>query len=68
MNWQPLVGLLAIIYAILVFWISAKKPEKIWNMGKIQAFIKILGEKGTVVFFYIWGVIFAGLGIWLFTL
>jgi hypothetical protein len=27
-----------------------------------------LGEKGAVIFFLFWGVLFAALGIWLFTL
>lgn len=68
MNYYPLLGLLALAYAGLVVWISIKKPEKIWSMGKIQGFIKVLGEKGTVIFFYVWAAIFAGVGIWLFTL
>jgi hypothetical protein len=69
MNWFPLLGLLALAYAGLVLYLAAaKKPVVIWNMAKIQAFVKVLGEKGTVIFFYVWGVIFLGLGIWLFTL
>lgn len=66
MNIFPLLGLLAFAYAAIVVVIAIKKPEKIWSMGKIQLFIKILGEKGTVIFFYIWAVIFVGLGIWAF--
>ncbi|WP_420631011.1 hypothetical protein [Candidatus Leptofilum sp.] len=69
MNWFPLLGLLALAYAGLVFYLAAaKKPAAIWNMAKIQMFIKVLGEKGTIIFFYVWGVIFLGLAIWLFTL
>jgi len=69
MNWYPLLGLLALAYAALVIYLAAtKKPESLWNMAKIQAFVKVLGEKGTVIFFYIWGLGFAALGIWLFTL
>jgi hypothetical protein len=68
MNWYPLLGLLALVYAGLVVFIALKKPEKIWNMGKIQLFIKVLGEKGTEIFFYVFAVVFLGLGIWLFTL
>ncbi|MCP5101045.1 MAG: hypothetical protein GY943_36305 [Chloroflexi bacterium] len=69
MNWYPLLGLLAFAYAGLVIYLAAtKKPASIWNMAKIQAFIKVLGEKGTIIFFYVWGVAFLGLGIWLFTL
>jgi hypothetical protein len=69
MNWYPLLGLLALAYAALVVVLGAtKKPEVLWNMGKIQAFVKVLGEKGTVIFFYILGAAVAVLGIWLFTL
>jgi hypothetical protein len=68
MNWYPLLGLLALVYAGLVVFIALKKPEKIWNMCKIQLFIKVLGEKGTEIFFYVFAVVFLGLGIWLFTL
>lgn len=67
MNWRPLLGLLSLIYATFVFYVAFKKPTKIWNMGKIQAFVKVLGEKGTVIFFIIWAIGFAILGIWLFT-
>lgn len=69
MNWYPLLGLLALIYAGFVFYLGAtKKPVAIWNMGKIQMFKKVLGEQGTVIFFYVWAVLFIALGIWLFTL
>ncbi len=66
MNWNPILGLLALVYAVAVVFIAYKKPEGIWKMGKIQAFIKVLGEKGTVIFFYVWAVLFVVLGIWLF--
>lgn len=69
MNWEPLVGFLALVYAGLVIYIGGtKKPEAIWEMGKIKMFRKVLGEKGTQIFFFIWAALAAGLGIWLFTL
>lgn len=68
MNWYPLLGLLALVYAALVVFLAIKKPEKLWKIGKIQAFIKVLGEKGTEIFFYVWALIFLAVGIWLFTL
>jgi len=49
-----------------VVYIAIKKPEKIWKMGKIQGFVKTLGEKGTVIFFIVWAAIAFGLGIWCF--
>ena len=54
-----------IVYAVLVFWITIKRPAKIWNMGKIQGFLKILGDLGTRIFFAIFGLAALGVGIWL---
>ena len=68
MNIVPLLGLLAFVYAGLVIWIAVKKPEKLWNMAKIKAFIKVLGEQGTVILFYIWGGAFLVLGLLCFTI
>jgi len=69
MNWYPFLGLLALAYAVFCVYLGVtKKPDAVWNMGKIQWFVKTLGEKGAVIFFLVWGVLFAALGIWLFTL
>lgn len=65
MNVLALLGILAIFYAAAVAWIAMKKPEKIWKMAKIQMFVKLMGDKGTVIFFYVWAVLFTVLGIWL---
>jgi len=65
MNGWALLGIILIIYALVVFYVAVKKPDFIWNMGKIEAFKKVLGEKGTVVFFYIWGGIAGLIGVWL---
>ena len=67
MNGWALLGILAFIYAGLVFFITIKKPDAIWNMAKIKGFRKALGEKGTVIFFYVWGVLAIILGVWLLT-
>jgi hypothetical protein len=58
-------GILAILYAVFVVVIAVMKPEKIWNMKKIEMFKKVLGDKGTEIFFYIWALGFLFLGIWL---
>ena len=59
------LGIFLLVYAIVVFWITLAKPAKIWNMGKIQGFIKILGDVGTRIFFAVWGFAALGIGIWL---
>lgn len=65
MNTMALLGILALVYAFAVFFITYKKPEAVWNMKKIQGFVKVLGKKGTDIFFYIWAIGFTILGIWL---
>lgn len=65
MNGLALLGIFLIIYAIAVVYIAAKKPAAIWNMAKIRMFKKVLGESGTVIFFYIFAIASAGVGIWL---
>ncbi|HZK09889.1 MAG TPA: hypothetical protein VFD08_02345 [Clostridia bacterium] len=67
MNGYALLGILAFLYAGMVFFITYKKPPKIWNISKIQLFEKVLGEKGTVIFFYAFGLLALALGIWLMT-
>lgn len=62
------LGLLAWIYALAVAYIAIAKPPKIWDMKKILMFRKVLKDKGTVIFFYIWALLFVGIGIFLFTL
>ncbi|HZH93362.1 MAG TPA: hypothetical protein VFD79_04605 [Tissierellaceae bacterium] len=64
---MSLWGVLAVVYSAAVVVITVVKPEKIWNMKKIELFKKVLGEKGTEIFFYIWALIFLVLGIWLIT-
>lgn len=59
------LGIGLILYAVLVFWITVSKPEKLWNTGKIRGFVKILGEGGTKIFFIVIGLAALGFGIWL---
>lgn len=65
MNGLALLGILLIIYAAGVIFITTKKPESIWNMIKIRMFRKAFGEVGTVILFYIIAIIAAAVGIWL---
>ncbi len=68
MNVYGLLGILAVLYSALVVYVAIKKPEQIWGMAKVKIFRNMLGDKGTIKFFYIWAVIFLALGIWLLTL
>lgn len=66
MNWNALWGTLLAVYGLLVWFIAFKKPTSMWEMAKIKGFRKVLGDKGTVIFFYIWGAIAVGFAIWFF--
>ena len=55
MNGLLVLAIVLFIYGALVLVITVLKPKPIWEMGKIQGFVKLLGEKGTVVFFVLWG-------------
>lgn len=65
MDGLALLGLILLVYAGAVVYITLKKPEGIWNMAKIKMFRKILGEKGTEIFFYLFALVSVGVGIWL---
>ena len=55
---EPLL-LLAIVlalYGVLVLGTAIFKPEPIWKMAKVQRFVSLLGETGTVVLFVIVGI------------
>ncbi len=58
-------GILAVLYAAAVVIITVIKPEKIWNMKKVKLFKKVLGDRGTEIFFYFIALVFLVLGIWL---
>lgn len=58
------LGIFLVLYGIAVYLIAALRPEKIWQMGKIQGFVKILGETGTRIFLFIFGGASLGFGIW----
>lgn len=45
-----------ILYGIFTLYIAYVKPKAIWNLGKIQGFVQLLSERGTVIFFTIVGI------------
>jgi len=58
-----ILGIVLIVYALLVFFITIWKPKGIWNLGKIQGFVKMMGDTGTRIFFAFWGAAALGFGI-----
>ncbi len=65
MDGLALLGLILIAYGVAVIFLTLRKPEQIWNMAKIRMFRKVLGEKGTDIFFYVFAAASLGVGIWL---
>lgn len=62
---MKILAIVLIVYAVAVVVIAVVKPEKIWKIKKIEMFIKVLGDRGTEIFFYIWALLALFLGIWL---
>lgn len=56
MDTLAIVAYAMILYGIFTLYVAYVKPKAIWNLGKIQGFVQLLSEKGTVIFFSIVGV------------
>jgi uncharacterized membrane protein len=51
-----LLAIFLFVYGALVIVIAIFRPGSIWQMAKIQGFVKLMGETGTRVFFIIWAI------------
>ena len=56
MDTLTIIAWALILYGIFTLYIAYAKPKAIWNLGKIQGFVQLLTEKGTVIFFSIVGI------------
>ena len=65
MDTLAIIAYALILYGILTLYIAYFKPKAIWNIGKIQVFVQLLSEKGTVIFFSIVAVAAIAGGIFL---
>lgn len=65
MNWLALLGVLVVAYSLFALYVAFAKPQKIWDMKKVQTFKRVLGEVGTTIIFTVFGVMLLGLGIWI---
>ena len=52
MDTIAIIAYALILYGVFTLYIAYVKPKAIWNLGKIQGFVQLLSEKGTVLFFY----------------
>ena len=65
METLAIIAYALILYGILTLYIAFARPKAVWNIGKIQGFVQLLSEKGTVIFFSIVGVAAIAGGIFL---
>lgn len=56
MDTLTIIAYALILYGVFTLYIAWAKPKAIWNIGKIQGFVQLLSEKGTVIFFSIVGI------------
>jgi len=56
MDTLTIIAYALILYGVFTLYIAFVKPKAIWNLGKIQGFVQLLSEKGTVIFFSIVGI------------
>lgn len=56
MDILTIVGIILVLYGLACLYIALAKPQAIWKLGKIQGFIQLLGEKGTVILLVVLGV------------
>lgn len=56
MDILTIIAYALILYGGFTLYIAYVKPKAIWNIGKIQGFVQLLSEKGTVIFFSIVGI------------
>ena len=49
-----LLAIVLWVYAAAVIVIAIIKPKAVWDMAKIQGFVKLTGDTGTRVFFVVW--------------
>ncbi len=60
-------GLVLILYAFFVIYITIKRPKSIWQMKKIKIFINLIGERGTVILFFVWSALVLSVAVFLLT-
>lgn len=55
MDTGAIIGIALLAYAALCFWVAFAKPAWVWKLGKIEGFVRLLGQTGTVVFIAVFG-------------
>jgi hypothetical protein len=65
MSGMQIFGIVLMVYSVACLVIAGLKPPIIWNTKKIQGFVGVFGELGTMIFVGVWGLIAGGAGVWM---
>lgn len=55
MDLLTIIAVFLILYGLACFYVALAKPEAIWRLGKLQGFVQLLSEKGTVIMLLVLG-------------
>ena len=50
------LAIFLILYGLACLYVGLARPKAIWSLGKLQGFVQLLGEKGTVAMLVILGI------------
>ncbi|HNT24913.1 MAG TPA: hypothetical protein PKM21_11145 [Anaerolineales bacterium] len=68
MDILTILAIFLVLYGLACLYVGLAKPKAIWGLSKLQGFVQLLGEKGTVIMLVILGLATLAGGIFLFTL
>ncbi len=49
MDILTIVAILLILYGLACLYVGLAKPQAIWKLDKLEGFVQLLSEKGTVI-------------------
>ncbi len=67
MDILTILAIFLVLYGLACLYVGLAKPKAIWSLDKLQGFVQLLGEKGTVIMLAILGLATLAGGIFLFT-
>lgn len=62
---MEIISIFLMIYGILVLYLTLTKSNLLFGNMKTKMFYKLFGEKGTYIFFLIFGILALAVGIYL---
>lgn len=59
------LGIVLILWGIATALVAIAKPKALWERGKLQGFVGLLGNTGTMIFLLIAAAVAIGMGVYL---